>query len=121
MLLVVDDDPRFLQTVQQTLAAARQILLARDGEQALQLLGAVGEELSVAMVDLDLPKIDGFQLISMLHRAAPDLPIIAISGVVQEHVLESAKEVGATAILRKPITSEWKAVLDRARAGGAHR
>ncbi|HSP66076.1 MAG TPA: response regulator [Bryobacteraceae bacterium] len=112
MLLIVDDDPKFLQDAERALDA--EVLFARDADQALDLVGNLGAEFSAVLVDLNLPGKDGFSLIIEMRRRFPNLPVIAISGVVQEHALESAKAVGAADALRKPITSEWNTVIFRA-------
>jgi CheY-like chemotaxis protein len=116
MLLLVDDDPTFLETAQDELELGRGIFLAATAEQAKSLMQSIGTGFSVALIDLDLPGQDGFSLIREMRQRFPEIPIIAISGVVQGHVLESAKVLGAKAILRKPITSEWHSVIQRARA-----
>ena len=92
------------------------MFFARDAEHAKELLGAVGDGFSVVMIDLDLPGQDGFSLISEMRRHFPDLPIIAISGVFQKHVLESAKLLGAAETLEKPIGPEWSSAIARVRA-----
>lgn len=115
MLLLVDDDPVFLETAQTTLDTGRGVFFAGTAAQAMDLIRTVGSSFSVAMVDLDLPGVDGFQLIRELHRHFPDLPTIAISGVYQRDVLESSKVLGAVEALQKPITVEWNAALARAR------
>ena len=115
MLLLIDDDPVFREEAKNSLTGYRDIFLARDGEQALRLVNALGSEFSIALVDLDLPIMDGFQLINELRKAVPDLPLIAISGVFHAQVLESAKEIGAVEVLSKPITPEWQGIVDRFR------
>jgi CheY-like chemotaxis protein len=72
------------------------------------------------LVDLNLPGKDGFSLIMEMRRSCPNLPVIAISGVFQEHVLESAKAVGAADALRKPITPEWNTAITRVHAKTAN-
>jgi CheY-like chemotaxis protein len=113
MLLIVDDDPRFLQDAQRALHVEGGVMFARNADQALSLLGELGTEFSAALVDLSLPGTDGFSLIIEMRRRFPNLPVIAMSGVFQEHVLESAKAVGAADALRKPITSEWNSALSK--------
>lgn len=115
MLLIVDDDPAFLETADESLNDGRGVLFAHNGQRARQLLDVVGAGCSVMMIDLDMPGEDGFSLIRELGRDYPRLPIIAISGVFQPHVLESARALGARDALRKPITPEWKAVIARVR------
>jgi len=114
MILVVDDDLEFLETVGPSLEPNRGVFFASNAARALQLADSL-EDLSVALVDLDLPGADGFTLIRDLHNRHPGLPTIAISGVAQPHVLESATSFGAAAVLAKPITREWKVVVDRIR------
>lgn len=116
MLLIVDDDPAFLLNAQELLDdGARGIYFAGSAEHAKELIGTVGAGFSVALVDLDLPGQDGFSLIREMRQHFPDLPVIAISGVFQKHVLESAKAVGAADTLAKPITPEWKTAIAAAR------
>ena len=111
MLLVVDDDLEFLEQAKEMLEHERGIFLASDGKLARQLVDLLGSGLSVALVDLDLPDEDGFTLIRELRRRSPDLAIVAVSGVFQEHVLESAKSIGASEALRKPICPEWNSTI----------
>lgn len=116
MLLSVDDDPRFLEAAERALDERGGVLFALNAEQARSLLGKVGDDFSVALVDLALPGVDGFSLIREMHRNYPNLPVIAISGVLQPPVLESARMLGGAAeVLRKPVTSEWNAAISRAK------
>ena len=55
-------------------------------------------------------------MIQELRESFPDLPIIAISSVLNDRELEDARELGAVEVLHKPITSEWKPVVERIRA-----
>ena len=113
MLLIVDDDPVFLAAAEEKLDSVGEVLFAKNGQHARSLLETVGQHCGVLMIDLDMPGEDGFSLIRQMRRDYPALPIIAISGVVQSNVLESAKLVGARETLRKPITPEWNRVIAR--------
>ena len=118
MILVVDDDPTFLTQAAASLAAMdrdRKISLASNGTLAMDLSSSAGPDLSLAFVDLDLPDLNGFDLIARLKRSRPDLPIIAISGVIPHDVLESAKAFGADDVLSKPISANWVAAAERVR------
>jgi CheY-like chemotaxis protein len=120
MLLIVDDDPTFLESAQELLRGeGKGIFFARNAEHAKELMGAVGDGVSVVMIDLDLPGQDGFSLISEMRRHFPDVPIIAISGVVHKHVLESARLLGAAETLEKPIGPKWRSAIARVRAARA--
>ena len=113
MILVVDHDPEVLEKAAQILNRDRQVLLASTSTQALEMVERLG--ISVVLVDLDLPG-DGFALIEKLHDANPDLLIIAIAGALKASVLEATKEFGVVEVLKKPITPDWKPVVERIRA-----
>jgi CheY-like chemotaxis protein len=80
MLLLVDDDPKFLQAAETGLEPGRGIFFARNAEHAKELMRSVGSAFSVAIIDLNLPGQNGFELIRELHEQFPDLPMIAVSG-----------------------------------------
>ena len=114
MVLLVDDDPDFIESAKTSLCDQPFVLEATTPDQALALVKAIG--FSVALVDLYLgPTDDGFALIQRIHKQHPKLPIVAISGVCSRAALESAKSFGATEVLHKPITPQWASVILRLR------
>jgi len=117
MILVVDSDPTVLDQAQKILNRDRQVFLALDATRALELSGNLG--FSVALVDLDLPGGAGFDLIRTLRRNVPDLQIIAVTNAIHSLSAEDAKKLGVVAVLKKPITPDWKPVVDRIRASRA--
>jgi len=88
--------------------------LAPDAVQALELVGNLG--FSVALIDLDLPEGTGFDLIRTLRWTVPDLQIIAITNAIHSLSPEDAQKLGVVAVLKKPITADWKPVVERVRA-----
>jgi CheY-like chemotaxis protein len=119
MILLVDDDPQFLEEAERVLGRREPVFFANTLKGAFDLMATIGQGVTVALVDLDLPPVDGFELIRKLHRGFPTLPLIAISGVVNAEVLESARAFGAVETLRKPVTKTWCEVIDRVRSKGA--
>src|SRR5947209_1531833 len=117
MILVVDDDQMFLQKAAAAFSKAPQadLIFAKDSLQALKLLTALGDDFALALIDLDLPGVDGFELIGKVRKQFPQMPVIAMSGVYSTSVLESAKAFGAIEVLSKPITREWRDTVDRVR------
>ena len=114
LILVVDDDPQFLERARQILNRDRQVFLASNSYQAFALAQNLG--FSVVLVDLDLKREDGMALIRDLVERCPGLPIIAITEQTQKAARDLAKELGAVEVLEKPITPEWKPVVERVRA-----
>jgi CheY-like chemotaxis protein len=114
MILVADNDISFLELASKILNRDRQVFLAFDAQQAFQLAKNLG--FSVALVDLDLKGSDGLSLIPKLRENFPELPIIAISSVLTGTELDDAKELGVVDVLQKPITPDWKPIVERIRA-----
>ena len=115
MILVVDHDPEVLERAAQILNRDRQVFLASTAKQAFEMVQRLGFSVVLVDLDLDLPG-DGFALIQKLHDANSDLLIIAIAGALKASVLEATKEFGVVEVLTKPITPEWKPVVERIRA-----
>jgi DNA-binding NtrC family response regulator len=113
MILLVDDDPQFLDEAFAALPATARVYMAGDAQHATNVLRQVGGRLSIALVDLDLPGTSGFDLIREMQQMDSTLPLIAISGVLADSALESARVFGACETLRKPVTPAWNAIIER--------
>src|SRR4030095_939330 len=101
MVLIVDDDLQFLQQAQVALADVHShgILFAETGKRAIDLLDKLGNEIAIALIDLNLPDINGFELVTIISRRYPKLRVIAISAYGSYDTLESATAMGAAGIL----------------------
>src|SRR4051812_29034550 len=111
MILVIDDDPEFLQHAQVALAAVSPhgVLFAETGKRALELLNKLTDEITIALTDLHLPDINGFELVTIMSRRYPSLRVIAISAYGSSDTLQSATAMGAAGVLAKPISTEqWE-------------
>ncbi|MSR19543.1 MAG: response regulator [Gemmatimonadetes bacterium] len=100
-ILIVDDD----ENDRVGLAAALrsegyEILLARDGDEALDLY--LARRVHVVVTDMVMPGRDGLSLISAIRDVDPDASIVAVSGKSQSQ-LEASKIYGAHSMLEKPI------------------
>ncbi len=102
-ILVIDDDPVFLSQTEKLFGGeGYQVLQASDGVRAARLLDEIHDKIDLAIVDLALPGINGFELIGALSRRPNPLKILATSAVFRETQLESTTAVGAHAAIRKP-------------------
>jgi DNA-binding response OmpR family regulator len=117
-ILVVDDEPSISEVVGLYLRrAGYRVVVARDGEEAVQALERHPPELVV--LDLMLPKIDGFEITRRL-RAKGDIPIIMLTARREETDRILGLEMGADDYVVKPfspreLVSRVKAVLRRTR------
>ncbi|MGF1450863.1 MAG: response regulator [Opitutales bacterium] len=107
-ILVIDDNELFARTVQRMLQRKGvEVEVAFDGEQGLSMATALRFDLVI--LDLVMPKLDGFELIRRLRKEAHCPRLIAMSGNVSVQgpvSLQSALEVGAHAVLEKPFSQE---------------
>jgi len=102
-ILIVDDDPAFVRETERILTeAGYSVLQATDGLLAVRLLDEIHGKVDLAIIDLALPGMNGFELIGALSRRPSPLKIIATSAVFKEAQLESATALGAHAAIRKP-------------------
>ena len=99
-ILVVDDDKLARHTLRHMLEhAGFTVILAAGGRQALRAFQE--RPIAAVVTDIMMPSMDGLRLIRELLMLQPDAGIVAISGA--EKRLEVARQVGAKAVLRKPI------------------
>jgi len=97
-VLVVDDDPRILRFISSSLRlAGHTVCTANCGEEALKL--AESDEPDVMVLDILMPKVDGFEVLRRL-RAASKMPVIAVSAHMSS--AEKALSLGANCFLAKP-------------------
>ena len=101
-ILVVEDDPILKNLLGHTLAGKYQTLYASDGNEALTLLEQ--NEPVLVLLDLMLPTMDGFAVLTAI-RARPDelknVPIIVVSNLGAQADIERAKSLGANDYLIK--------------------
>jgi FixJ family two-component response regulator len=79
IVAVVDDDPRILQSLANLLESADYAVRVFASATAL-LESACVAEIDCLISDIDLPMMDGFELLRAIHAARPELPIILITG-----------------------------------------
>ena len=81
--------------------AGYQVLMAKDGAEALMIVGR--QKVDLMLLDVDLPFIDGHSLLQAVRENGLDIPAIFISGVPGEEVEVKAFAVGAADFIRKPV------------------
>ncbi len=103
-VLVIDDDEEHRTLVREILVrAGHGVEEAADGAQGLHLFGKRRPDLVIT--DINMPGIDGHEVISALRVLHEDVPIIAISGggaVEKDELLLRAAALGATEVIMKP-------------------
>ena len=101
-VLVVEDNILNRELTNAVLkSAGYNVLLAKDGAEALMLLGR--EPVDLLLLDVDLPYIDGHKVLEALHEKGIDVPAIFISGLPGEEPEVRAFAIGAADFIRKPV------------------
>jgi CheY-like chemotaxis protein len=78
-ILIVDDDTVLRETVEKMLVSHfENVFHACDGVEALKV--AASERIDVLLSDIEMPNMDGFQLLGKIRWNHPDLPIVVMSG-----------------------------------------
>ena len=99
-ILIVDDDAPIRESMRKLLQAeCYQVVLAANGEEALEKF--VPEKVDLLLLDLNLPAKSGWDLFERFSSINPLLPIIIITGRQNQHKLAAAAGVGA--LMEKPL------------------
>lgn len=101
-VLVVEDNVLSRELTNAVLKSAGYgVIVAKDGAEALMLIGR--EKIDLLLLDVDLPFIDGHSLLQAARENGVDVPAIFISGLPGDEIEVRAFEVGAADFIRKPV------------------
>jgi len=109
-VLVVDDNPltaRWVESLVRRMGFA--VVVAIDGEDAIQRL--TEQPVETVISDVEMPAMNGFDLLQFIRLRWPDLPVILMSATSNLERRETARRLGAIAFLEKPVNSEQLAAL----------
>jgi len=102
-VLLVDDEPTIRAAGKKMLERlGYDALVAADGREALEICREKNGDLSVVVLDLVLPTMDGEAVFHKLHTEYPDLKILIASGHSRENLAEELLHAGARGFLQKP-------------------
>ena len=103
-VLVIDDDEEIHALVGHMLAGAgHKVEKALDGAEGLRLFGEHPPDL--VLTDINMPGLDGHDVIAAIRVLHPEVPIIAVSGggaIAQDELLVKASALSAVEIIMKP-------------------
>jgi CheY-like chemotaxis protein len=108
-ILVVDDEPDvallFRQQFRRELRDGTYVMhIANSGETALgQLTNGIEPTLIVILSDINMPGMDGLQLLERIKALRPDLPVMIVSAYGDDERRRRASELGAIEFITKPV------------------
>ena len=112
ILLVEDDSDHEILTIRALRKAniANEIRVARDGEEALDLLFGSGDQVlktspQVVLLDLKLPKIDGLEVLRRIreNERTQMLPVVVLTSSDEESDVVRSYRLGVNSYIRKPV------------------
>lgn len=105
-VLIVDDTDSCTDLLELALVLIPGVDVASvgSGQEALTLLGSCGDRVCAMVTDLNMPIVDGFELIARVRsdRRYAALPIIVVSGDVDPRTPERVERLGVDAFFAKP-------------------
>jgi PAS domain S-box-containing protein len=105
LILVVDDELVIREVTKTTLETYKyKALTASDGIEAIALYVQHKNEISVVLMDMMMPTMDGPTAIRMLKKINPQVKIVAVSGLASSDKVAAAMKTGVKAFLSKPYT-----------------
>ncbi|MGA3123935.1 MAG: response regulator [Polyangiaceae bacterium] len=130
ILLVEDSDDDVALTLRafEKVQVAHEIVVARDGEEALSYLFASGPYATrdptanpaVVLLDMKLPKVDGLEVLRRMRgdERTRTLPVVMLTTSNERRDIESSYRLGANSFVRKPV--DFSEFLEAARQLGQY-
>ena len=107
-ILIVDDSELNREILSEMLHTDFRILEAADGAQALEMLQQQGTGISLVLLDIIMPVLDGFGVLSYMAREhiIEDIPVIMISSDDSEKNIRRAYELGVSDYISRPFDAK---------------
>ena len=111
-VMIVDDSPTELVAPRAILEEdSHEVQSANDGEAALEIISEAPPD--VVVTDLQMPRMNGLELVKHLRRTHPQIPVILITAYGSEELSVEALKVGAAAFLPKSeIQAELRGIVN---------
>jgi PAS domain S-box-containing protein len=104
LVLVVDDEPivRNMARTMITRKLGYEVLTAGDGYEAVEIFRARKDDISLVLLDLSMPGMNGWETLSALRALRPDIPVVLASGYDEAQVMRTDHPDRPQAFLHKP-------------------
>lgn len=102
-VLVVDDQPANIQALYRTLSPEHQVIIAIDGQRALEL--CVSARPDLVLLDVEMPGLDGYEVCRRIKAdpATQDIAVIFVTGRSESADITHGFDLGAVDFITKPI------------------
>lgn len=103
VILLVDDEQIIRVAGQGILMKlGYKVLLAENGRQALDVFTSHKEELTLVIIDMIMPEMNGKECFYALRKISPEIPVLLASGFTKDADLQELKAAGLNGFIKKP-------------------
>ena len=108
LILIVDDCDMNREILREILSSDYSIMEACGGEEALSMIHQFGTGISLVLLDINMPGLDGFEVLSYMNQdhTIEDIPVIMISSEDSEAFIRRAYEMGASDYVSRPFDAK---------------
>lgn len=108
VILLIEDNPSDIDLTRRAFEKshnANKLFVAEDGEAALQYLRDASELPAVALLDLNLPKIPGLDVLRAIRADAKTkrLPVVILTSSKEDQDVAAGYDLGVNSYIRKPV------------------
>ena len=107
-ILVVDDSEMNREILCDMLKGDYEIIEATNGQECVSLIEQYGKEISLVLLDIVMPVMDGFEILMYMNRNhwIEDVPVIMISSEESENYIRKAFKFGVSDYISRPFDSK---------------
>jgi CheY-like chemotaxis protein len=105
-VLIVDDSKLARMVIASALRRIRpewQLIEATNANDATKAISS--QSVDIALVDFNMPGMDGLELVAEIRKARPTMPVAVVSANLQDEIIGRARELKAV-FIAKPLTDE---------------
>ncbi len=113
LVLLAEDEPIVRNITQAMLERlGYEVITAADGAVAVEIFRVRQDEFRLAILDLTMPRMNGWETLSMLRSLRPDIPVVLVSGYDEARVMQGDHAERPQAFVHKPyLLADLKAAL----------
>lgn len=99
-ILVVDDEPDFLDVIKMRLESCNyEVLTASDGKKALEVFKAAKPD--AILLDIMMPKMDGLQVLKQIRKIDKNIPVFMVTAFSNDERFGLAQKLNASGFIVK--------------------
>jgi len=105
-ILVIDDEPPLASLSERRLTAlGYRVTIATDPRKAITAFKAAPSSFNMVITDYSMPHMSGIELAREINALRPDLPILLVTGFVEDFSQEELATAGVRRVVTKPVTT----------------